>query len=82
MIGKQIEVAIYNRVISLSTMFKTLPGHRIYELYFSSYSQQLLHATSRKVMGTIPDEVIGFFNLSNPYCRTIALESTKYQESS
>jgi hypothetical protein len=26
-----------------------------------------------KVAGSIPDEVIGFFNLPNPSCRTMAL---------
>jgi hypothetical protein len=35
------------------------------------------YATSRKVSGSIPDEVIGFFNLPNPSSRTIALGSTQ-----
>jgi hypothetical protein len=34
------------------------------------------HATSRKVAGSIPNEVIGFFNSPNPSSRTIALKST------
>jgi hypothetical protein len=31
------------------------------------------YATSRKVAGSIPDEVIGFFNRPNPSSRTMAL---------
>jgi hypothetical protein len=38
----------------------------------------LLHcATSRKVAGSIPDDIIGFLNLPNPSSRTIALGSTQ-----
>jgi hypothetical protein len=33
------------------------------------------YATSQKVEASIPDEVIGFFNLPNPSCRTMALRS-------
>jgi hypothetical protein len=35
-------------------------------------------ATSRKVAGSIPDEVIGFFNWPNPSSRTMALGSTQF----
>jgi aspartate carbamoyltransferase regulatory subunit len=35
------------------------------------------YATSRKIVGSIPDEVIGFFNWPNPSCRTMALVSTQ-----
>jgi hypothetical protein len=35
------------------------------------------YATSRKATGSIPDEVIGFFNWSNPSSRTMALVSTQ-----
>jgi hypothetical protein len=35
------------------------------------------YATSRKVAGSIPDEVIGFFNWPNPSSRYMALESTQ-----
>jgi hypothetical protein len=35
------------------------------------------YATSWKVAGSIPDDVTGFFNLSNPSSRTMALESTQ-----
>jgi hypothetical protein len=35
------------------------------------------YATSRKVAGSILDEVIGFFNLPNPSSRTMALGSTQ-----
>jgi hypothetical protein len=38
---------------------------------------QLRHATSRKVAGLIPDEIIGFFNWPNPSSRTMALGSTQ-----
>jgi hypothetical protein len=34
-------------------------------------------ATSRKVTGSSPDDVIGFFNLPNPSSHTIALGSTR-----
>jgi hypothetical protein len=34
------------------------------------------YATSRKVVGSIPDEVIGFFNWPNHSSRTVALGST------
>jgi hypothetical protein len=35
------------------------------------------YATSRKVVGSFPDEVIGFFNLPNPSSRTMALGPTQ-----
>jgi hypothetical protein len=35
------------------------------------------HATSRKVVASIPDDVIGIFYLHNPSGRTMALKSTK-----
>jgi hypothetical protein len=35
------------------------------------------YATSRKVAGSIPDEVTGFFNSPNPSSRTMALGSTQ-----
>jgi hypothetical protein len=35
------------------------------------------YATSRKVAGLIPDDVIGFFNWPNPSSRTMALGSTQ-----
>jgi hypothetical protein len=35
------------------------------------------NATSRKVAGSIPDEVIGFFNWPNPSSRIMALGSTQ-----
>jgi hypothetical protein len=34
-------------------------------------------ATSRKVVGSIPYDVIGFFNWPNPSSRTVALGSTQ-----
>jgi hypothetical protein len=34
--------------------------------------------TSREILGAIPDEVIGFFNLRNPSSRTMALELTQH----
>jgi hypothetical protein len=34
-------------------------------------------ATSQKVTGSIPDEVIGFFSSLNPSSRTMALGSTQ-----
>jgi hypothetical protein len=35
------------------------------------------YATSRKIAGSIPDEVIEFFNWPNPSSRTMALGSTQ-----
>jgi hypothetical protein len=35
------------------------------------------YATSRKVVGLIPDEDMAFFNLPNPSSRTTALWSTQ-----
>jgi hypothetical protein len=35
------------------------------------------YAASLKVGGSIPDEVIGFFNLFNPSSRTMGLGSTQ-----
>jgi hypothetical protein len=35
------------------------------------------YATGRKVAGSIPDEVIGFFNWPNPSSRTVALGSAQ-----
>jgi hypothetical protein len=35
------------------------------------------YATSRKVAGSIPDEVIGYFSLPNPSSHTMALGSTQ-----
>jgi hypothetical protein len=35
------------------------------------------YATSRKVAGSIPDEVIGFFNLPNPSSHTMAVGLTQ-----
>jgi hypothetical protein len=48
-----------------------------YMNYFSRYSQHLHYATSRKVAVSIPDEIIGFFNLSNPSSCSMALGSTQ-----
>jgi hypothetical protein len=33
--------------------------------------------TGREVLGSIPDEVIGFFNSPNPSCHIMALWSTQ-----
>jgi hypothetical protein len=42
------------------------------------YKQEVkFHATSRKVAGSSPHEVIGFFSWPNPSSRTIALGSTQ-----
>jgi hypothetical protein len=42
------------------------------------YRSWLRHCdTSLNVAGSIPDEIIGFFNWPNPSSRTMALESTK-----
>jgi hypothetical protein len=39
--------------------------------------KKINYATGRKVAGSIPDEIIGFFNLRIPSSRTIALWSTQ-----
>jgi hypothetical protein len=51
-------------------LFKHLK--RNYILYWLKH-----HATSRKVAGSSPDEVIGFSNWRNPSSRTMALGSTQ-----
>jgi hypothetical protein len=56
----------YTFIFSLSIVYKS--GHMV--------AQLLRHcATSRKVVGSIPDEVIGFLNLLNPSSRTLAQKS-------
>jgi hypothetical protein len=45
--------------------------------FLLTIGEQKHYATSRKVAGTIPDELIGFFNWSNPSSRTMALRSTQ-----
>jgi hypothetical protein len=49
------------------------------QTYCYSFSPSWLrhYATSRKVTGSSPDEVIGFFNLPNWNRRTMALDSTQ-----
>jgi hypothetical protein len=44
---------------------------------FEAVTNPKYYATSRKVAGSIPDEVIGFFNSPNPSSRTVALRSTQ-----
>jgi hypothetical protein len=46
--------------------------HAIWKQLFT-----LWYATRRKVAGSIPDEVIGFFNWPNSSSRTIAMGSTQ-----
>jgi hypothetical protein len=41
------------------------------------FSWLIHYATSRKVAGSNPDELIGFFNRPNPSSRTMALMSTQ-----
>jgi hypothetical protein len=43
----------------------------IYGIWLRNY------ARSRKVASSIPDELIGFFNLPNPSSRTMSLGSTQ-----
>jgi hypothetical protein len=53
--------------------------HSNYYLYLGTQYRSWLrnYATSRKVAGSNPDEVIGFFNWPNPSSRTMALGSTQ-----
>jgi hypothetical protein len=46
-------------------------------IFIKAFGIQRQYATSQNVAGSIPDEVIGFFNLPNPSSRTIALGSTQ-----
>jgi hypothetical protein len=53
-------------------------------MYWNSIKQSIhycvnirFYATSRKVAGLIPHEVIGFFDWPNPYSRNMALGSTQ-----
>jgi hypothetical protein len=57
-----------------------MPRHFYFEdrISWRRYKTALRHyATSRKVAGSIPYEVIGFFNWPNPPSRTMALGSTQ-----
>jgi hypothetical protein len=45
-----------------------------FQFYYVIFRQT---TTSRKVAGSIPDEIIGFFSWRNPSCRTMALGSTQ-----
>jgi hypothetical protein len=45
--------------------------------YFSFPAKIYHYATSRKVVVSIPDEVIGFFNWSNSFSRSMTLGSTQ-----
>jgi hypothetical protein len=50
----------------------------VFAFVYNSLVRWLRHyATSRKVASSIPDEVVGFFNLPNPSSRTMALGSTQ-----
>jgi hypothetical protein len=46
------------------------------QIYLISTFLYLYYATSRKIVGSSPDEV-DFFNLSNPSSHTVALGSTQ-----
>jgi hypothetical protein len=48
-----------------------------YTIFYEHYIAIWHYATSRKVVGSIPDEVIEFFNRPNPSSRTMALRSTQ-----
>jgi hypothetical protein len=50
------------------------PNIFIFTLFFSRLRH---YATSRKVAGSYPDEVIGFFDWPNPSSRTMGLGSTQ-----
>jgi hypothetical protein len=57
--------------------FQFLPLGEL-NVIFSAVVARLGHyATSRKVVGLIPDGIIGFLNLPNPSSRTMALRSTQ-----
>jgi hypothetical protein len=55
---------------------KLLVGEGFYQTSFSFFCARH-YVTSLEVAGTISHEIIGFFNLSNPYKRTMALGSTQ-----
>jgi hypothetical protein len=60
----------YLTTLSVSSSYGVRRGTR--------YRSWLRHyATSRKVAGSIPDELTGFFNCPNPSIRTMALGSTQ-----
>jgi hypothetical protein len=59
-----------------------LHNEELRHLYSSRVIKSRTIKLSQKVAGSIPDEVIGFFNTHNPSSRTMALGSTQYQESS
>jgi hypothetical protein len=69
-----------HRKLSVSPILSCFDPLHIYTNYFFKihFSSWLRHyATSQKVVGSIPGDVIGFFNWPNPSSHTIALESTQ-----
>jgi hypothetical protein len=65
-LNRQVPTSTHNFTFSHSTV-----GGKWYRSWFRHY------ATSWKVTGSIPDEVIWFFNWSNPSSRTTALGLTQ-----
>jgi hypothetical protein len=83
-------VNIFSFLRLLSVISKSTSRHKQYSCMCVSIpiAQQMKHAsgnfmshTIRRIycayVGSIPDEVIGFFNLPNPSSRTMALGSTQ-----
>jgi hypothetical protein len=73
----------------LEGMMASYAHGQFYPFHPTRWRSWLRHyATSRKVAGSIPDEVIGYFNLPNPSSRTMALgvdagsNRNEYQQSS
>jgi hypothetical protein len=56
---------------------RPLVTYTVTRFYFHHTCWLMHYATRRKVAGSIPDDVIGFFNGPNPSSRTMALGSTQ-----
>jgi hypothetical protein len=65
-------------------MYKALQDTSLYGVHYNynghhyeTFNSSLHIVTSRNVAGSIPDEVIEFFNWANPSSRTMTLWSTQ-----
>jgi hypothetical protein len=69
------DLRIYNKLLLKSIIHLILVPLYIWSTRWRSWLRH--YATSRKVAGSIPDEVIGFFSWPNPSSCTMALGSTQ-----
>jgi hypothetical protein len=72
-----VDREICNQQREFRIWIPTVSLNKLQTHLYTCITETLRHyATSRKVAGSSPDEVTGFFNLPNPSSRTMALGST------